>query len=84
MTHGSECRRASNLQERPHDQQKRRAEALGAMEAKLFERRFHLPQSTPPYFEEWASDFLTKSSRRLSQATPGTFLVVCCVSGGLT
>lgn len=33
---------------------------LARWETQVFERRFHLPQSTPPYFEEWADEFLTK------------------------
>src|SRR2546423_1423483 len=33
---------------------------LARWETEVFERRFHLPQSTPPYFEEWADEFLTK------------------------
>src|ERR1700722_254301 len=33
---------------------------LARWETEVFERRFHLPQSTPPYFEDWADDFLTK------------------------
>jgi integrase len=33
---------------------------LARWETEVFERRFHLPQSTPPYFEEFADEFLTK------------------------
>jgi integrase len=33
---------------------------LARWETEIFERRFHLPQSTPPYFEDWADEFLTK------------------------
>lgn len=33
---------------------------LARWETEVFERRFHLPQSTPPYFEDWADEFLTK------------------------
>jgi hypothetical protein len=35
---------------------------LARWETEVFEGRFHLPHSTPPYFEEWANDFLTKVS----------------------
>lgn len=33
---------------------------LARWETEAFERRFHLPQSTPPYFEDWADEFLAK------------------------
>jgi hypothetical protein len=33
---------------------------LARWETEVFERRFHLPQSTPPYFEDWADKMLTK------------------------
>jgi len=33
---------------------------LARWETEVFEHRFHLPQSNPPYFEEWASKFLAK------------------------
>jgi hypothetical protein len=33
---------------------------LACWETEIFERRFHLPQSTPPYFEDFADEFLTK------------------------
>jgi integrase len=33
---------------------------LARWETEVFEGRFHLPQSNPPYFEEWANEFLTK------------------------
>src|SRR5947207_289652 len=33
---------------------------LARWETEIFERRFHLPQSIPPYFEDWANEFLTK------------------------
>jgi integrase len=33
---------------------------LARWETEVFERRFHLPQSNPPYFEEWADEFLSK------------------------
>jgi integrase len=33
---------------------------LARWETEIFERRFHLPQSTPPYFEEFADEFLAK------------------------
>jgi integrase len=33
---------------------------LARWETEVFERRFHLPQSTPPFFEDWADEFLTK------------------------
>lgn len=33
---------------------------LARWETKVFERRFHLPQSNPPHFEEWAQEFLSK------------------------
>jgi integrase len=33
---------------------------LARWETEIFERRFRLPQSTPPYFEDWADEFLTK------------------------
>ena len=36
---------------------------LARWETEIFERRFHLPQSTPPYFEDWADEFLTKVAR---------------------
>lgn len=29
-------------------------------ETEVFEGRYHLPKSTPPYFEEWADEFLKK------------------------
>lgn len=33
---------------------------LARWETEVFEGRFHLPQSNPPYFEDWADDFLAK------------------------
>ena len=33
---------------------------LARWETEVFEGRFHLPQSNPPYFEEWAKEFLAK------------------------
>lgn len=33
---------------------------LARWETEVFEGRFHLPQSAPPYFEEWAADFLAR------------------------
>ena len=37
------------------------AEKLDArLRTEVFEGRFHLPKSTPPYFEIWADEFLTK------------------------
>jgi integrase len=33
---------------------------LARWETEVFERRFHLPQSNPPYFEEWADEFLSR------------------------
>lgn len=33
---------------------------LARWETEVFERRFHLAQSTPPFFEDWANDFLSK------------------------
>ena len=33
---------------------------LSRWETDVFERRFHLPRSTPPYFQDWADDFLTR------------------------
>lgn len=33
---------------------------LARWETEIFERRFHLPQSTPPYFEDWADKCLAK------------------------
>lgn len=33
---------------------------LARWKTEVFEGRFHLPQSNPPYFEEWANEFLTK------------------------
>ena len=33
---------------------------LARWETEVFEGRFHLPKSTPPYFEEWAEEFLSK------------------------
>jgi hypothetical protein len=33
---------------------------LARWETEIFERRFHLPQSTPPYFEDWADNLLNK------------------------
>ena len=33
---------------------------LARWETEVFEHRFHLPQSTPPFFEDWAKEFLAK------------------------
>jgi integrase len=33
---------------------------LARWETEIFERRYHLPQSTPPYFEDFADEFLAK------------------------
>jgi integrase len=33
---------------------------LARWETEVFEGRFHLPQSNPPYFEDWADEFLKK------------------------
>lgn len=33
---------------------------LARWETEVFEGRFHLPKSTPPYFEDWADEFLPK------------------------
>jgi len=33
---------------------------LARWETEVFEGRFHLPKSIPPYFDEWAEDFLKK------------------------
>jgi integrase len=33
---------------------------LARWETEVFERRFRLPQSNPPYFEDWADEFLSK------------------------
>jgi integrase len=44
-----------------HTTNKVRAKKLLARwETEVFESRFHLPQSTPPYFEDWADEFLSK------------------------
>jgi integrase len=33
---------------------------MARWETEVFEKRFHLPQSNPPYFQVWADAFLTK------------------------
>lgn len=33
---------------------------LARWETEVFEGRFHLPKSTPPYFEEWSDEFLNR------------------------
>jgi integrase len=33
---------------------------LARWETEVFEHRFHLPQSSPPYFEDWAKEFLAR------------------------
>jgi hypothetical protein len=33
---------------------------LARWETEVFESKFHLPRSTPPYFEAWADEFLSK------------------------
>jgi hypothetical protein len=33
---------------------------LARWETEIFEHRFHLPQSNPPYFEVWGDEFLSK------------------------
>jgi len=33
---------------------------LSQWETDVFEVRFHLPRSTPPYFQDWADDFLAR------------------------
>ena len=44
-----------------HTSNKRLANHLLARwETEVFEGRFHLPKSNPPYFETWADEFLTK------------------------
>jgi integrase len=46
-----------------HTTSKRTAkQMLSKWETDVFEGRFHLPRSTPPYFEEWADDFLKRVS----------------------
>ncbi|PYX37020.1 MAG: hypothetical protein DMG81_14970 [Acidobacteria bacterium] len=44
-----------------HTKSKRIAkQLLSRWETDAFEGRFHLPRSIPPYFQEWADDFLTR------------------------
>ena len=44
-----------------HTSNKRLAQQLLARwETEVFEERFYLPKSTPPYFETWAEEFLTR------------------------
>src|ERR1035441_4322765 len=44
-----------------HTSNKRLAQQfLARWVTEVFEKRFHLPQSTPPYFEEWAEEFIMK------------------------
>jgi integrase len=44
-----------------HTNNKRLAsQLLARWETEVFEGRFHLPKSNPPYFETWADEFLTK------------------------
>jgi len=44
-----------------HTSNKRLArQLLARWETEAFEDRFHLPKSTPPYFENWSDEFLTK------------------------
>jgi hypothetical protein len=46
-----------------HTSNKRLAERLlSRWETEVFEGRFHLPQSVPPPFAEWADEFLAKVS----------------------
>src|SRR5215468_5161445 len=33
---------------------------LSRWETDIFEGRFHLPKSTPPYFRDWADDFKSR------------------------
>jgi integrase len=55
------CTRGRQLCRSTHTTNKQLARRLLARwETEIFERRFHLPQSTPPYFEDWADDFLAK------------------------
>jgi hypothetical protein len=47
-----------------HTTTKRLAEQLlKQWETKVFEGRFHLPRSRPPFFQDWMADFLKKISR---------------------
>src|SRR5579864_7649504 len=41
---------------------------LARWETEVFEGRFHLPRSIPPYFEEWADEFLTKVVRATTRS----------------
>jgi len=44
-----------------HTRNKRLArQMLARWETEIFEDRFQLPKSTPPYFEEWAENFLLR------------------------
>jgi integrase len=48
-----------------HTSNKRLArQMLARWETEIFEHRFHLPKSTPPYFEEWADEFLSRVVHR--------------------
>jgi hypothetical protein len=33
---------------------------MARWETEVFEGRFHLPKSTPPYFEDWSNEFLNR------------------------
>ena len=44
-----------------HSRNKRLAhQMLARWETEVFEGRFHLPKSAPPYFDEWAEEFMAK------------------------
>jgi integrase len=44
-----------------HTSNKRRAEQLlSKWETEVFERRYYLPKSAPPFFADWADEFLAK------------------------
>ena len=39
------------------------AQLLARWVTEVFEQRYHLPKSTPPYFEAWADNFLTSVAK---------------------
>lgn len=53
------CVKGRQICRSTHTTNKRRAQqVLAQLETEAFEQRFHLPRSKPPYFEDWADEFL--------------------------